>query len=104
MYGTIARFQLKAGTEPDVLIKQLREDVSRTPGIVGVYIYKMDVSPNEYYMSVVFESKEKYWANAQSPEQDARYRKLAAYFASEPEWHDGEITYVRKEPKLYTAM
>ncbi len=55
------------------------------------YTYKWDANPNEYYLVVVFESKEAYWANANSQEQDTRYRQLRELLASDPEWHDGEI-------------
>lgn len=96
MYGTVAHFRLKPGTSPDTLIRQLRDDVLQIPGIVGSYVYRMDSSPDEYFMAVVFESKDKYWANAKSPEQDARYKRMAANFEGEPEWHDGEIFYVAK--------
>jgi hypothetical protein len=42
-------------------------------------------------MVVAFESKDAYWANARSPEQDARFKEMRALLASDPEWHDGEI-------------
>ena len=42
-------------------------------------------------MAVTFEDRETYHANAQSPEQDARYRKLLDLLEGEPEWHDGEV-------------
>ncbi len=35
--------------------------------------------------------KAAYMVLADSPEQDARYRKLLDLFEGEPEWHDGEI-------------
>jgi hypothetical protein len=53
----------------------------------------MDSDPNEYYLVAVFDSKESYFANANSPEQDARYRKMLDLLTSEPEWHDGEVVY-----------
>ena len=51
----------------------------------------MDADPNEYYIAAVFESREAYWANARSPEQDTRYRQWLPLLDGEPEWHDGEI-------------
>jgi hypothetical protein len=39
----------------------------------------------------LFESQAAYRAVSNSPEQDARYRKLLALLEAEPEWHDGEI-------------
>ena len=35
-------------------------------------------------------------ANADSPEQDAEFRRLMNYLVSEPQWHDGEIIYSSK--------
>jgi heme-degrading monooxygenase HmoA len=61
------------------------------PGYIGDYVYRMDNDPNEYYMAVLFESKEAYHANAQDPAQDARYQEMRALLTEDPEWHDGEI-------------
>lgn len=63
------------------------------PGFVATYVYRLDRDPNEFYLTVMFESKESYFANARSPEQDARYRKLLDILVSEPEWHDGEVAH-----------
>jgi hypothetical protein len=35
-------------------------------------------------------------ANAESPEQDKRYREMLQWLEGEPEWHDGEIVYSRE--------
>jgi quinol monooxygenase YgiN len=91
MYGTVARMRLKPGTEEN-LNAQLREFESlHVPGYLATYIYRMDDEPDIYYMAVMFESKETYVANAESPEQDTRYRRIRDLLQSDPEWHDGEI-------------
>ncbi|MBI4497396.1 MAG: antibiotic biosynthesis monooxygenase [Chloroflexi bacterium] len=93
MYGTVARFRLKPGMESR-LVEQIQEfERLKVPGAVGVSIYRMDADPSEYSIAVVFESKEAYFANANSPEQDARYRRMLELLQGEPEWHDGEIVY-----------
>jgi quinol monooxygenase YgiN len=95
MYGTIGRFRIKAGMEAQ--FRQLIEEqahafeTGQIPGFVVSYGYRMDADPNDYYLAVVFESREAYWANAQSPEQDARYQQWLPLLEGEPEWHDGEI-------------
>jgi quinol monooxygenase YgiN len=91
MYGTIARLQVKPGMEAK--FKELEQEFTTAPvaGFVVTYVYRMDADPSEFYMAVVFESKEAYHANASSPEQDARYRELRALLTADPEWHDGEI-------------
>jgi quinol monooxygenase YgiN len=96
MYGTVAHLQTKPGMQAQ-LVNQLHEfEAAKVPGAVGSYIYRMDADPNSYYIAVMFESKEAYLANAQSPEQDARFHRMQALLVSEPEWHDGEIVYALK--------
>lgn len=89
MYGTVAYLQTKPNVETE-LIEQFSHKI---PGLVAVQLYRMDAAANSYYLSVVFEDKESYFANANSPEQHARYEAMMALLAAEPEWHDGEIVY-----------
>ena len=95
MYGTIGRLHIKAGMESQ--FRQLIEgqapafEARQVPGFVVSYVYRMDSDQNDYYVVAVFESREAYWANAQSPEQNARYRQWLPLLEGEPEWHDGEI-------------
>ena len=93
MYGTVARLRLKRGMESRLQEVLKVYEAAKVPGLVASYTYRLDKSPNEYYMSAIFENKELYLANANSPEQDARYRQLAALLDGEPEWHDGEIVH-----------
>ena len=97
MYGTVARYRLKPGMERQFIEQAHEFEAAKVPGTVAVYIYRMDADPNDYYIAVVFASKESYVANAQSSEQDARYRQLLMLLESEPEWHDGEIVYALKD-------
>lgn len=91
MYGTVARLRVKPGAE-ETLMAQLRAyGTLNVPGYQRSYMYRMDNDPVEWYMAVVFDSKESYRANAESPEQDQRYREMLALLEREPEWHDGEI-------------
>ena len=98
MYGTVAHFPIKPGMEGQ--FRQIIEgqmhafEAGQVPWFVATYIYRTDADPNDFYLAVVFESREAYWANAQSPEQDARYRQWLPLLTSEPEWHDGEIVAV----------
>ena len=95
MYGTVAHCPIKPGLEGQ--FRQLIEgqmhafEAGQIPGFVATYTYRSDADPNDYYLAVVFESREAYWANAQSPEQDARYHQWLPLLEGEPEWHDGEI-------------
>ncbi len=92
MYGTVARLRVKPGKEQE-LLNLLRDfGTLGVPGYRTTYLYRMDSDPSEFYMAVVFDSKETYRANAESPEQDMRYRELLTLLEAEPEWHDGEIS------------
>ncbi len=92
MYGTVARMRTKPGSQQ--LVEQLRgQGEGGLRGHLGTFIYRSDADPDEYFVCVFFESKEAYVANADSPEQDARYRELRALLAEDPEWHDGEVVF-----------
>jgi quinol monooxygenase YgiN len=92
MYGTIAKFQVKAGVTVEEL-RKLRDkfDQQRAPGHINTYMCQTDADPNVYYMVAIFESKEAYRANAQSPEQHERYAEYMALLDGEPEWSDGNF-------------
>ena len=93
MYGTVAHMRIKPGMD-DALKAYVEESGGRTiPGSVAVYVYRMDADPQEIYMAVVFESKESYVANADSPDQDADYRRMLEFLEGPPDWHDGEIVF-----------
>jgi antibiotic biosynthesis monooxygenase (ABM) superfamily enzyme len=98
MYGTIARLKAKAGKGAELMTWGQQVDDIKIAGHIGEFIYRMDADPNEYYMAVVFDSKESYVANANSPDQNNRYEEMLALLESAPEWHDGEI--VHAHPKL----
>lgn len=93
MYGTVARMYVKAGAEQDFL--RITEEIEGVPmkGMVAVYVYQMDADSREYYMMVLFDSKESYFANANSREQHARFLQLMTVLEAEPEWHDGTVVY-----------
>jgi heme-degrading monooxygenase HmoA len=89
MYGTVAHLHTKPGA-----LQAMKDMEEHQPkGFVASYVYQLDSDPNEFLLVAVFESKEAYFANAQSPEQDADYQKLRQHLIHDPEWHDGEIVY-----------
>ncbi|HLZ24239.1 MAG TPA: antibiotic biosynthesis monooxygenase family protein [Ktedonobacterales bacterium] len=91
MYGTVARLRVKQGAEAQ-LAQQMRDfEALRIPGFIRTSVYQMDADPREFYLTVLFESKDAYWANAKSPDQDARYQQMVALLDGQPEWHDGEV-------------
>jgi hypothetical protein len=97
MYGTIFRFQVKPGKDDEMMrfMESERANAAdgkrlRDAGMITSYLCKLDKGG---YMGVaIFENKEKYFANASDPAQDAWYRKWRELLVDDPEWNDGEIT------------
>ena len=85
----------QAASEIDVAeceeLKALGDSMGDPAGQVARYVYLMDADPGELFLVAVFESRQAYWDNAQSPEQHQRYQDLRALLDSDPEWHDGAI-------------
>jgi heme-degrading monooxygenase HmoA len=96
MYGTIGHYRIKPGMEARFrqLFQEQERALGHIPGFVAIYGYCMDANPNDYFIAAVFESREAYWANSQSPEQDTGHRQRLPLLEGEPEWHDGEIVIV----------
>ena len=89
MYGTIARVKIDPAKLED--LKTLGQRMGVAPGQVARYVFQMDADASELYLIAVFESREAYWSNAQSPDQNQRYQEMRALMLTDPEWHDGEI-------------
>ena len=89
MYGTIAKVRVRA--DKVEALAELGRGIELAPGQLGRYVYRLDADPQNYILVAVFESREAYWANANSPEQNGRFQELAAMLEAEPEWYDGEI-------------
>lgn len=73
MYGTIARMQIKPGSEDQLQKLSAQESANDIPGFVFQYVYRSDANPNEVFLTSGFESRDAYVANAKSAEQHARY-------------------------------
>ena len=91
MYGTVALLRIKPGAEQQLMDEMKTFEAQRVPGFISSTVYRTDADPQMCYLTVMFESKEAYWENARSPEQDARFQAMRAHLAADPEWHDGEI-------------
>jgi heme-degrading monooxygenase HmoA len=92
MYGTVARFRVRADVEKEEFKRKMDEfDSSRIPGWVADYIFQMDSDSDEFYLVAVFKDKESYQANADDPKQHERYLIFRSYLEADPEWHDGMI-------------
>jgi heme-degrading monooxygenase HmoA len=83
--------RVKAGMESELEAVNREMDAVQIPGHVATYVYQMDRDSREFFLAVVFESREAYHANANSPEQHQRFMRLMQVLEGEPEWNDGVI-------------
>ncbi len=102
MFGTVARMTIKPGMESKLQALMREYESLDIPGYIQTYVYRMTDNPNEYYLATVWQDRESYFANADSPEQDARYRKMLEFLTAEPEWHDGEVVYSQSASRSRT--
>ena len=54
-------------------------------------LHRNDSNPGELILSVVFDSKENYEANASDPGQDEWYQHLRGLLDRDPVWMDGDM-------------
>jgi heme-degrading monooxygenase HmoA len=96
MYGTLLRCRPLPGKERTIeewSRRGLEED--SIPGFLGEYALLSEKHPGEVLVFILFDSKESYRTNAESPEQHQRYLEVRALLAEDPEWTDGEIIELR---------
>lgn len=91
MYGTIAEIRARPGKEDQMLAHFEGLYNQKAAGAIAIYLYRMDADPANFYLIVLFENKQDYTANANSPEEQRRNRDLLELLEGPPEWHDGEV-------------
>lgn len=89
MYGAVAHFRVKPGNDPRK-IEAIAQKYA-VPGQVAVYLYQMDRDPLEYYMAVVFESKDAFRADSDDTQKRSVAMAFLEILAAPPQWYDGKI-------------
>lgn len=91
MFGTVARLRCKPGGVE--WVRAWFDVQSRRPmrGWVATTLFAADDDPQTVWVSVLFESREAYVANAETPVQDQLYHQMLSGLESPPEWHDGSV-------------
>ena len=94
MYGTIARIHPKADRIDELrTLMERYESGGRTPaGYRQSFIFTPDTNPYDkptVFLIALFDDRETYVANAESPDQDAEYRQMRELLEDDPDWMDG---------------
>jgi quinol monooxygenase YgiN len=103
MFGTVARMRLKEGATVDQLNAITAGEENRPAGSVALLVFQSEKDPRELWVATAFESREAYFKNADSPEQNARFEKMRELFEGAPEWHDGEVVTAISDAALTRA-
>ena len=90
MYGTVARMKVKR-ENLDGLRAYAEEAAGRDiPGFRESYVLIPDQWNDEVLLAVMFDDKDSYMKNADSPAQHQDYLKVRSLLEDDPEWTDGE--------------
>jgi quinol monooxygenase YgiN len=93
MYGTIARLHPNPDRlEELIAFGQEMVEGARPAGYRASYLFQPDENPYDrptMFLVAVFDDEASYRANADSPEQDAIYRRLRELLVDDPDWTDG---------------
>jgi hypothetical protein len=99
MYGTIMRARVKAGQREalESLLMGWPDHRGEPDAYHSSELAWEDKDPERLVLAVHFLDKASYVANAESPEQNAEYRRMLELLDGEPEWID--VNYVAYQGK-----
>lgn len=92
MYGSVFRLRPQDGRESDVVALMEEWNRSRGPKVRGAratYLLRSERRSGELIGIAVFDDHATYQKNAESPEQDAWYRRIREVLQDDPVWEDG---------------
>jgi hypothetical protein len=92
MYGSIAKVQVAPENRPKVeavLRDWDREIKPSADGAKDGYLFWPDNDGKTGYLVAMFGDESTYRRNADSPQQDAWYRRFRELLEADPEWIDG---------------
>ena len=91
---TTFRFRAKPGERGAVINdfqRWEREHEPRAKGFVRAVLASSYDDLDEFSAIVVFESKQSYDANSNSPEQSTWYQEFRQHIVDDPEWFNGNL-------------
>jgi quinol monooxygenase YgiN len=94
MYGTIAIMKVKPENRAKLnamFDTWWNERRPKVKGAIASSVHVNESNPGEVIVSVVFDNKANYDANANDPAQDKWYQEMRALLDADPRWMDGEV-------------
>jgi hypothetical protein len=80
----------KAAAALDLVNEWNRNFRPNIRGAVGTYLLMADADPDVLIGTVIFADRRSYRQNAESPTQDAWFRRMRELLVEDPQWEDGE--------------
>jgi len=104
MFGTISRMRLKEGVTIDQLKDEIGNENDRPASSLALIVLQSVDDPREVWVAGAFESRDAYFQNADSPEQNARFERMRALVeGGPPEWHDGNVVVLATQSGVRVA-
>lgn len=89
---TFFRMKVKPGKLDDMIKMMSEEDDNlAAAGWRGTIAGRSKDDPNAMWVAVTWDTSERYYKNAESPEQTAVYERMRAFLDADPEWHDCDV-------------
>jgi hypothetical protein len=91
---TFARMKVLPGKLGDLTKLMEEGGEARRMGSAGwerTVVGKSKNDPDTVWIAVSWDTSERYYANAESPEQNEWFQKTRALLASDPEWFDCDV-------------
>ena len=63
----------------------------KAAGWTGNIVGRRKDNPDEVWVCVTWDTSERYYANAESPEQNADFERMRSLLAADPEWFDCDL-------------
>jgi heme-degrading monooxygenase HmoA len=98
-HATFFRMKVQPGKADEftrLMSGDMNEARAKERGWTGVISGRSKNNPDEVWGCVTWDTSERYYANAESPEQNAEYEKMRALLASDPEWFDCDVIEERR--------
>jgi quinol monooxygenase YgiN len=90
MYGTVAMCTVAPENVEGLRALAAAEELVGIDGYLGTDMMVPENHPGTLLMVVRFTDRDSYVANAESPDQNARYEEFRALMEADPVWYDGE--------------
>jgi len=89
---TFFRMKVKPG-KIDEMMRMMNEDEPSlaAKGWQRTIAGRSKDDPNTVWIAVTWDTSERYFKNAESPEQNASYERMRAFLEADPEWFDCDL-------------